>query len=158
MITPEETPAIQEKKEEFTRRLLSKSLHREPSNLLTDKTINPLIIVHKTAVMKPVIVPRTQKPIVDNRRVSSVERHPPPAPIRSKLPTSGSSICLNTNNHSRLGKIPLDIFQPQPKCNTTTIKKPTNINNKTKISTKINVPKVKVSSVVSDQEPIESNK
>jgi hypothetical protein len=156
LINSEETPAIQEKKEEFTRRLLSKSLHRESNILPTDKRMNSPAIVHKTAVIKPVVIPRTQKPIVDNRRVSSVERHPPAAPIRNKLPTAGSSVCLNTTNHPRLGKIPLDIFQPQPKCNTTThttIKKPTIINNKIKVSTKTNVPKVKVSAVPSDEEP-----
>ncbi len=140
MITSEETPAIQEKKEEFTRQLLSKSLHRESNNLpITDKAPNPLTPVHKTVIMKPVVVPRTQKPTVDNRRVSSVERHPPAAPIRNKLPASGSSICLNANNQQRFGKIPIGIFQPQSKCNMTactTTKKPTIITTKTKISPK----------------------
>ncbi|CAF5043453.1 unnamed protein product, partial [Rotaria sp. Silwood1] len=38
LVTTEETSAIQEEKKEFTRRLLSKSLHRESNNLPTDKT------------------------------------------------------------------------------------------------------------------------
>ena len=162
LITPEETPAIQEKKQEFTRQLLSKSLHRESNNLpIAEKTTNPLTLAHKTVVMKPVVVPRAQKQTVDNRRVSSVERHPVAAPIRNKLPASGSSTCLNANNQQRLAKIPIDIFQPQSKCNTTacvSTKKPTITTTKTKISPKTNVPKVRISTVVPDEEPIQSNK
>jgi len=161
LITAEETPAIQEKKEEFTRRLLSKSRHCESNILPTDKTMNSPTIVHKTSTVKPVIAPRLQKPIVDNRRGNSVERHIPAPPIRNKLSTTASSISINTTNHQRLGKLPLDIFQPQPKCNTTncvTNKKPIITNNKTKISTKINVPKVKVSSTLPDEEILQSNK
>jgi len=161
LITAEETPAIQEKKEEFTRRLLSKSLHRESNILPIDKPMNSPTIVHKTPIVKPVIAPRVQKPIVDNRRVNSVERHPPAAPIRNKLSTAASTTSINNTNHQRLGKLPLDIFQPHSKSTTAinvTNKKPIIINNKTKISTKLNIPKVKVNSTVPDEEIIQSNK
>ncbi len=158
LITSEETPAIQEKKEEFTRRLLSKSFHRESNIVPIEKPMNSPAVVHKTPIVKPVIAPRLQKPVVDNRRVNSVDRHPSAAvPIRNKIPTTASSTSINNTNHQRFAKVPLDIFQPQSKSNTT-IRKPIILNNKTKISTKINLPKVKVSSVLSDEENIPSNK
>ena len=162
LITGEETPAIQEKKEEFTRRLLSKSLHREPTVLSTDKVMDSPTVVHKTAIIKPVIAPRLQKPIVDNRRVNSVERHPPPAVIRNKLPTTATNTSVNTN-HQRLGKFSLDIFQPHPKSNPTTTnmtnKKSITIINKTKCSTKMNTSKTKTNpSVTPDEEIVQPNK
>jgi hypothetical protein len=123
--------------------------------------MNSPTAVHKTPTVKPVAAPRIQKPAVDNRRVNSVERHPVVVPVRNKIPTTSSCTSINSTNHQRLGKIPLDIFQPQPKCNTTcpvTNKNPTVTNNKTKISTKINVPKVKVSSTVPDKQMTQSNK
>jgi len=162
LITAEETPAIQEKKEEFTRRLLSKSLHREPNILPTDKTMNSPTIVHKTSTVKPVIAPRLQKSIVDNRRGNSVERHPPPPPIRNKLPTTSSCTSINNTNHQRLGKLPLDIFQPQSKCNITTnqvtVKKSITTNNKTKILSKTNISKFKVCSTIFDEDNTQLNK
>jgi hypothetical protein len=119
-------------------------------------------ILHKTAIIKPVIASRIQKPIVDNRRVNSVERHPPPAVIRNKLPTTATNTPVNTN-HQRLGKFPLDIFQPHPKSNPTTTnmtnKKSITINNKSKCSTKLNTSRTKTnSSVIPDEEIIQSNK
>jgi predicted peptidase len=101
-----------------------------------------------------------QKPIVDNRRVNSVERHPAPAVIRSKLPTTVSNTSTNSN-HQRLGKFSLDIFQPQSKSNISTHvanKKSITINNKTKTSTKMSTPKVKLNSSIPDEENIQPNK
>lgn len=163
LITSEETPDIQEKKQEFTRRLLSKSLHREPSAVPPiEKTMNSPGTVHKSPAIKPVVLPRTQKPPVDNRRVNSVERHPPTTVIRHKLPTAVSSVCVNNTNHSRLGKLPMDIFQPQCKSTATTtqstVKRPTIINTKTRCSLKSGIPKVKVTVAPSDEEASQPNK
>lgn len=161
LITTEETPDIQEKKDEFARRLLLKSLHREPPILPVNKPMDSPTVACKAPAAKPVVTPRLQKPIVDNRRVNSVERHPPAAPIRNKLSTAASTTSINSANHQRLGKLPLDIFQPHSKSTTAinvTNKKPIIINNKTKISTKLNIPKVKVNSTLPDEEIIQSNK
>lgn len=161
LITTEQTSEIQEKKEEFTRQLLSKSLHRESNNLPTEKTMSSPTITHRTPIVKPVIAPRLQKPVVDNRRGNSVERYPPPPPpplIRNKLPTATSCTAINNPNHQRLGKISLDIFQPQSKCNNIANKKSITVNTKPKVLSKVNVPKVKISSAISDKEIIESNK
>ncbi|CAF2865348.1 unnamed protein product [Rotaria sp. Silwood2] len=157
LITAEETSAIQEEKKEFTRRLLSKSLHRELNILPSDKTMHSPTAIQKTPIVKPIVAPRLQKPIVDNRRVHSVDRQNPTVPIRNKIPTTtNNNIATNTNNQ-RVGKFSLDIFQPQSKSNITTNKKPSIINNKTKISTKTNVPKVKINPTISDEEIIQSN-
>jgi len=117
-------------------------------------------VVCKAPVAKPVVTPRLQKPIVDNRRVNSVERHIPTVPIRNKLPTACSTTSINSSCQ-RLGKFSLDIFQPQPKSNTTTPvtnRKSITTNNKTKVSTKVNISKVKVSSTTSNEEIIQPDK
>lgn len=169
MISPEQNPDIQEKKEEFARRLLSKSLHREPSAVVsTEKTMHSPLTVHKPAPVKPLITPRTQKSIVDNRRGQSLDRQLPTTIVnRTKLPTTTSSAAISTTTHQRLGKLPLDIFQPQVKSTTTnqtTIKKPTILNStsKTKTVLKTNAPKMKVTSAAAaatpDEETNQSNK
>jgi hypothetical protein len=161
LITTEETPDIQEKKDEFARRLLLKSLHREPPILPVNKPMDSPTVVYKAPAAKPVVTPRLQKPIVDNRRVNSVERHIPTVPIKNKLSAACSTTSINSSCQ-RLGKFSLDIFQPQPKSNTTTTpvtnRKSTTTNNKTKVSTKINIPKVKVGSTTSNEEIIQPDK
>ncbi|CAF3336885.1 unnamed protein product [Rotaria socialis] len=169
LVTAEQIPAIQEKKDEFTRRLLSKSFHREATVLSNNKTMQSPTVIHKAPLDKPIATTRlskptapvqSQKPIVDNRRVNSVERHVPAAPpIRNKIPTTASSIPTNLNNQ-RFVKFPLDIFQPQLKSNiatNVTNKKPLPACNKTKFSTKPNTAKVKFNPTISDEEIIQSN-
>jgi len=149
LITPEQIPAIQKEREEFTRRLLSKSLHREP--------MNSSITVQKSAAVKPVVTPRVQKSIIEPRRMNSVERQPPTNLNRAKLSTAISSTSINQSTHQRFGKVALDIFQPQSK--STTTKKSILSTNKTKSTTKTNVPKVKIDiSPPSEQEVSPSNK
>ncbi|CAF3844301.1 unnamed protein product [Adineta steineri] len=168
LISTEEKPDIQEKKDEFTRRILSKSLHREPSASVTDKTMDSPTLVHKSPLVKSGITPRLQKPVVETRRVNSVERHAPTVPNKCKISTACSATSVNTSQQ-RFGKFSLDIFQPQSKCNSTTAttitttttvsnKKLITTNNKTKVVSKTNIPKVKViNSVTSNEESIESN-
>lgn len=163
LVTTEEAPAIQEKKQEFTRRLLSKSLHRESTTVPTNKTMQSPTVVHKAAIDKPTIATRlskplatvqTQKPAVDNRRVTSIERHVPTVPLRNKVPAASNNTSTNTN-HQRVVKFPLDIFQPLSKSNPTvnvTNKKSSVTINKTKISTKVNTSKVKSNPIIQSVE------
>ena len=164
LIAAEENPDIQEKREEFTRHLLLKSLRREPSsNLSREKTMHSPTITHKTVPIKPVIVPRTQKSVTENHRVQSVDRQPVTTLNRSKLATAASSVSINTTTHQRLGKVSMDIFQPQPKSTTnnqTTNKKSTviNSNNKTKSVVKMTAPKLKVTAAPSPEEETNQSK
>ena len=160
LVTAEESPTIQEKKNEFTRRLLSKSLHRESTALSTDTTMNYSTTVQKTPTVKLIVASPLQKPIVESRREDSVEQSIPAVANRNKMPATTCSISANTNQQ-RLKKIPLDIFQPQSKSNTTTTainKKSITANNKIKTSTKINQPKLKISPNIPQKETIKSKK
>ena len=116
--------------------------------------------VQKCSPVKPPVTARSQKPVVDQRRGTSVERHPAPTPCRSKPPNTASSVAANAN-HQRIPKFPLDIFQPQPKSTTIShgaMKKPTTTNIKTKVTTRPAVLKVKTSSTVPDDNVASSSK
>ncbi|UJR26945.1 hypothetical protein I4U23_008253 [Adineta vaga] len=118
--------------------------------------MEPSTIVNKTSVVKSVISPRLQKPVVETRRGNSVERHIPVASTKTKTSTTASTTSLNTNCQ-RLSNISMHIFQPQSKSNVAspvTNKKPTTVNTKTKLLTTHNVPKVKVVPTNSTKESI----
>lgn len=159
LITSEENRAIQEKKEEFTRHLLSKSLRREPlSGLSKEKTMHSPTTVNKIVPVKPVIVPRTPKSVTENHRVQSVDRQPVTTLNRSKLTPATSSVSINTTTHQRLGKVSLDIFQPQSKSNTNKKSTVFNSTNRTKIAVKTNAPKLKVTTAPSPEEETNQSK
>ena len=117
-------------------------------------------VAPKSSPVKPPVTARSQKPVVDQRRGTSVERHPAPTPCRNKIPSTASSVSLNVN-HQRTPKFPLDIFQPQPKSSAVLnvpVKKPTTMNIKAKVPVKPAVaPKAKASAATSDENGTSSN-
>lgn len=116
--------------------------------------------VQKCSPVKPPVTARSQKPVVDHRRGTSVERHPAPVPCRSKISSTASSLSLNAS-HQRIPKFPLDIFQPQSKSTTISqaaAKKPAPTNIKMKVTTRPAVLKVKTSATVPDENVASSSK